>query len=143
MKIARVIVLQAMMITFGIVVVVGASLAFEHFSGSETWTLEWYQPLSFALCGVLGAIPTVVWQNLESLTRRQFIVRLILHCLVLYVVVMTCGYLFKWYTVLDGFIGVSISFFIVYGFVWAVTILGLKHDEKEMNAAIDMIRDEE
>ena len=131
------------MITFGIVAIIGLSLAIQHFRGDETWAIQWYHPLSFIACGILGAIPTVVWQNLESLTQKQFIVRLILHCLILYAVVMACGYFFKWYTESSGFIGVSISFFLVYAFVWAATIFGLKQDEKELNAAIDQIRDEE
>ena len=143
MKIVKVIVMQAMMITFGIVAVVGLSVAVEHVNGEYIWQMEWYHPLSFILTGILGAIPTVVWQNLESLSKKQFIVRLILHCLTLYVVVMACGFFFKWYTELSGFIGVSISFILVYAFVWAATIFGFKQDEKELNAAIDQIRDEE
>ena len=143
MKMVRIIVMQAMMITFGIVAVIGLSLAIQHFNSGDSWQIQWYHPLSFIVCGILGAVPTVVWQNLESLTKKQFIVRLILHCLILYCVVMACGYFFKWYTEISGFLGVSISFFLVYGFVWAATMFGLKHDEKEINAAIDRIRDKE
>ncbi|MBO4680055.1 MAG: DUF3021 family protein [Lachnospiraceae bacterium] len=143
MKILKLIIMQAMMITFGIVAVIGISLAVEHYSGAEVWQMEWYHPLSYIFTGILGAIPTVVWQNLESLSKKQFIVRLILHCIVLYAVVMACGYFFKWYTELSGFIGVSISFLLIYGFVWAATIFGFKQDEKQLNAAIDQIRDEE
>ena len=143
MKIVKVIVFQAMMITFGIVAVVGISTAVEHFRGAGEWSIQWYHPLSFILCGILGAIPTVVWYNMEALNKKQFLVRLILHCLCLYIVVMACGYFFKWYSALDGFIGVSISFFLVYGFVWAATAFGFKQDEKEISAAIDKIRDED
>ena len=143
MKMVRIIVMQAMMITFGIVAIIGLSLAIQHFSGGDTWQIQWYHPFSFIVTGILGAIPTVVWQNLESLTKKQFVVRLILHCLILYCVVMACGFFFKWYTELSGFIGVSISFFLVYGFVWAATVFGLKQDDKEINAALEQIRDED
>ena len=143
MKIIKTILLQAMMISYGILAEIGISVAISHFVSGESWTLEWYHPLSFVLCGLLGAIPTYIWRNMESLTKKQFIVRLILHCLALYVIVMFCGYIFKWYTVLDGFVAVSIGFFIVYAFVWAATYFFYRQEDKAINAAIDMIRDEE
>lgn len=143
MKIIKTILLQAMMISYGILAEISISIAIAHLMGGESWILEWYHPLSFILCGLLGAIPTYIFRNMESLSRKQFVVRLILHCLVLYAIVMLFGYIFKWYTVPDGFIAVSIGFFIVYAFVWLATYFFYRQEDKAINAAIDMIRDEE
>ncbi len=143
MKIIKTILLQAMMISYGILAEIGISVAITHLMGGESMTLEWYHPLSFVLCGLLGAIPTYIWRNMESLTKRQFAVRLILHCLVLYAIVMLFGYVFKWYTMPDGFIAVSVGFFIVYAFVWVATYFFYRQEDKAINAAIDKIRDEE
>ena len=114
-----------------------------HFLGDDTIVFEWYQPISYVLCGFIGAIATLILQNLDRLTIRQLVVRVVLHCLVLYAAVSLCGYLFKWYTNLFGYVSVSIAFFLIYGFVWLATGYFTKMDEKEINEALKEIRDED
>ena len=143
MKTLKLILFQAVCISFGILVIVGTGGVIDHILGENTIVFDWYQPISFVLCGFLGALATLVLLNLDKLTIRQLIVRIVFHCLLLYAAVTFCGYIFKWYTNLYGFIGVSISFFLIYGCVWFATGYFTKMDEKEINEALKEIRDEE
>ena len=75
--------------------------------------------------------------------KNKFIVRIVLHCIGLYAIVSVFGWVFKWYTKLDGFIFMSVIFFAVYVFTWIVTLWFHKRDDKQINKALDDIRDEE
>jgi cbb3-type cytochrome oxidase subunit 3 len=44
---------------------------------------------------------------------------------------------------MDGFIFMTIIFFMVYVFVWLMTLWFHKRDENQINKALDDIRDEE
>ncbi|MBO4616469.1 MAG: DUF3021 family protein [Lachnospiraceae bacterium] len=141
MKTLKLILFQAVCISFGILVLVGAVGVINHFLGDDTMVFAWYQPISYVFCGLLGAIATLVLQNLDKLSLKQLVVRVVFHCLLLYAAVAVCGYVFKWYSNLYGFIGVSLGFFVIYGFVWLATGYFTKMDEKEINAALNDIRD--
>ncbi|MBR6308911.1 MAG: DUF3021 family protein [Lachnospiraceae bacterium] len=141
MKTLKLILFQGVCISFGILVLVGTGGVIDHFLGENTITFDWYQPMSFVFCGFLGALATLVLTNLDKLTIKQLIVRVVFHCLMLYAAVSFCGYIFKWYSNLYGFIGVSLGFFVIYGFVWFATGYFTKMDEKEINEALNDIRD--
>lgn len=53
--------------------------------------------------------------------KKQFIVRLILHCVLLYGIVILAGYLFRWYGNVFEFVFVTSSFFLIYALVWLAT----------------------
>ena len=53
------------------------------------------------------------------------------------------GWLFKWYTQLDGFIFMTVIYFAVYAFTWIVTLWFHKREDSQINKALDDIRDEE
>lgn len=110
--------------------------------GNET-NLPWYIPISIILCGFICAIPTVMWNHREALTRKQFRVRLILHFLSLYLIIAAMGALFQWYDSVQGLLGISVTFFIVYLFVWLATYWITKKDDREINEALKNIRDQE
>ena len=71
------------------------------------------------------------------------VVKFGLHGLSLYAIVIGMGWLFGWYQELDGFIGVSIVFLLVYGFVWLSSRWMDKQDAKKINQALEAIRDNE
>ena len=108
-----------------------------------SFALSWLQLLSVVLTGALCSIPTLFWLTDSDVPKNKFIVRIILHCIFLYVIVSLFGWIFKWYVHLDGFIMMTVIFFLVYAFVWAVTLWFHKRDDNRINKALDDIRDEE
>ena len=108
-----------------------------------SFNLTWLQLVSVILTGALCSLPTVFWLADTDIPKNKFIVRIILHCIGLYAIVSLFGYIFKWYVKLDGFIMVTIIYFLVYVFVWIVTLWFHKRDDNKINKALDDIRDEE
>ena len=108
-----------------------------------SFNLTWLQLVSVILTGALCSLPTVFWLADTDIPKNKFIVRIILHCIGLYAIVSLFGYIFKWYVKLDGFIMVTIIYFLVYVFVWVVTLWFHKRDDNKINKALDDIRDEE
>ena len=137
---------QTMMISFAILVgIILEGLAYCLLVGAPlaSFSLTWLQLLSVVLTGALCSIPTLIWLQDKEYTKKQFMVRLILHCLGLYVIVSLFGLVFKWYTQIDGFVMMTLIFFMVYVFVWLVTLWFHKRDDNRINKALDEIRDEE
>ena len=133
---------QAMTISTGIFFCIGLEGVCFHFMGDDI-SLEWYHPISIILAGILCALPSLIWLQEEHLNRRQFIVRLVLHCIFLFAVVSLMGYLFHWYTDIIGYSFVVAAYFIVYVFVWGVSYWLGARDESKINEALKDIQDEE
>lgn len=108
-----------------------------------SFNLTWLQLVSVILTGALCSLPTVFWLADTDIPKNKFIVRIILHCIGLYAIVSLFGYIFKWYVKLDGFIMMTVIYFLVYVFVWIVTLWFHKRDDNKINKALDDIRDEE
>ena len=110
----------------------------------STFNLSWLQLVSVILTGAVCSLPTVFWLVSDTdIPKNKYIVRIILHCIGLYAVVSLFGWVFKWYTQLGGFIMITIIYFMVYVFVWCVSLWFHKRDENQINKALDDIRDEE
>lgn len=138
----KVLFLQVLMISTGIVAVMSIEGVVYHLMG-DTFMLDWYHPLSILVAAVLCTIPSVLFSGFEEWPKSKFMVRLVIHALILYAVVAGLGYLFHWYSAFSGFICVSIGYFFVYVFVWVVTMWTNKRAANEINVALDNIRDEE
>lgn len=138
----KVIFQQMVMITSGIFVVIAISGVVSHVRG-EVFYLEWYQPLSVLVSGFFCAVPTLMWLTGEELTKKQFIARLVFHCLLLFGIISLIGYLFRWYTTPGGYLVVAAAYFIIYIFVWLATGWLDKQDEAKINSALKDIQDEE
>ena len=109
-----------------------------------SFNLSWLQLVSVILTGAVCSLPTIFWLVSDTdIPKNKFIVRIILHCIGLYAVVSLFGWVFKWYTQIDGFIMITIIYFLVYVFVWCVSLWFHKRDENQINKALDDIRDEE
>ena len=107
------------------------------------FNLSWLQLVSVILTGAVCSLPTILWLVDSDVSKNRFIVRIILHCIGLYAIVSLFGWVFKWYTNINGFIMISIIYFAVYVFVWIVSLWLYKRDENRINKALDDIRDEE
>lgn len=109
-----------------------------------SFNLSWLQLVSVIVTGAVCSLPTIFWLVTDNdLPKNKYIVRIILHCIGLYAVVSLFGWIFKWYTQIDGFIMITIIFFLVYVFVWCVSLWFHKRDENQINKALEDIRDEE
>lgn len=109
-----------------------------------SFNLSWLQLVSVILTGAVCSLPTIFWLVSDTdIPKNKYIVRIIFHCIGLYAVVSLFGWIFKWYTQIDGFIMITIIYFLVYVFVWCVSLWFHKRDENQINKALDDIRDEE
>lgn len=137
---------QTMTISFAVLVgIVIEGLIYCLFGGDplDEFKLCWIQLLSVVLTGAVCSVPTVIWLTDFDVPKNKFIVRLILHCIGLYAIVSVFGWIFNWYNKLDGFIFMTIIYFLVYIFVWVVSLWFHKRDDNKINKALDDIRDEE
>ena len=135
-----------MMISFAILVgIILEGVVYCVFGGDplSEFKLSWFQLLSIVLTGAVCSVPTVIWLTASELTKNKFIVMLILHCIGLYAIVSAFGWIFNWYNKLDGFIFMTIIYFLVYIFVWVVSLWFHKRDDNKINKALDDIRDED
>ena len=137
---------QTMTISFAVLVgIVIEGLIYCLFGGDplDEFKLSWIQLLSVVLTGAVCSVPTVIWLTDFDVPKNKFIVRLILHCIGLYAIVSVFGWIFNWYNKLDGFIFMTIIYFLVYIFVWVVSLWFHKRDDNKINKALDDIRDED
>ena len=137
---------QTMMISLAILVgIIIEGLVYCVFGGDplSEFKLSWIQLLSVVLTGAVCSVPTVIWLTDTDMPKNKFIIRLILHCIGLYAIVIAFGRVFNWYNRLDGFIFMTIIYFLVYIFVWVVSLWFHKRDDNKINKALDDIRDEE
>lgn len=143
MKYLKVIFLQALLITVGITFAISLEGLIEHLKGEEMF-FQWYMPGSAIVGGIACAIPSaLLLMNVFEKTKKQFIIRVTIHCVLLYVINSLIGWLFKWFTTWTGFIFVSISYFAVYVFAWVGGFIINRQEDKEINEALKDIRDDE
>ena len=133
---------QAMMISFGIIVGLAIQGVVSH-AIEDSFDLMWYHPLSIVLAGFICTIPNLLLWSERELSKNRYYFRICLHFISLFIIVMLLGYVFKWYSVLEGAIWVAGEFVGIYAFVWIISgWLGLLN-QRQINDALDSIRDEE
>ncbi len=137
---------QTMTISFAILVgIILEGVVYLIFRGESlaSFSLSWIQLLSIVLTGAVCSVPTVIWLTDNDIPKNKFIVQLILHCIGLYAIVAVFGRIFNWYSQLNGFIMMTVIYFMVYVFVWLVSLWIHKREDNKINKALDDIRDEE
>ena len=142
MKKIKLILEQTFMLSFLMQVVMGLEALYSHFT-NDPIAFSWYVPLSILLASFLCSIPTLLFMTERELPKLIQRLLPLLHCLLLYVLVMGMGYLFHWYTTLTYFLVTSVSFFVIYALVWTFSRFLQKYDEKLINDALLTIRDED
>lgn len=93
-------------------------------------------PWQVLLTGILGALPSFLFSFKNEPTKKQFLVRTVIHFIVIETIVMTEGALFEWY---ENFINALILFFVIlaiYIFVWAYSYSMNIHLAKGINTAL-------
>lgn len=137
---------QTMTISFAILVgIILEGVVYLIFRGEslEQFSLSWVQLLSIVVTGAVCSVPTVIWLSDNDIPKNKFIVQLVLHCIGLYAIVAVFGRIFNWYSQANGFIMMTVIYFMVYVFVWLVSLWFHKSEDNKINKALDDIRDEE
>ena len=108
---------------------------------------DWFIPGSIVITSFLCSLITVLFlfvhQDSKDQSKLNFRLRSVIHFILLYLLIMGCGYLFRWYTGTLGFIMTSVIYVIIYHGTCLGTILIFKHEEKIISDALEKIRDEE
>jgi hypothetical protein len=131
--------LQTSFISLGIFLAVGIAQTVMHFLGN-TYSTEWYFLLSVIFAGVLCSLPSFIL-CIEKI--KPFFIRILIQFIMVFAAVSLLGWLFKWYTNIIGYLFVILIFVCVYVFVWVMTKWFYVKEDKEINNALDSIRDEE
>ncbi|SDJ40085.1 Protein of unknown function [Lachnospiraceae bacterium G41] len=131
--------LQTSFISLGIFLAVGTAQTVLHFFGNA-YATEWYFLLSVIFAGVLCSLPSLILYN-EKI--KPFFIKILLHFTLVFAAVSLLGWLFKWYTGFTDYAFVILIFIFVYVFVWVMAKWFYIKEDKEINTALDSIRDEE
>lgn len=131
-----------MMISCGILVAITIEAFVGHLVGDEI-NLNWILLASIIVTGILCSVPTVLLLCEPDIPKNRYIIRIIIHFLCNYAIVCGLGYLFKWYTVLSGFLLLSGVFVLIYIFVWCGSLWTMRGEDRKINDALTEIRDEE
>ena len=131
--------LQTSFISLGIFLAVGIAQTVMHFLGN-TYSTEWYSLLSVIFAGVLCSLPSLILYN-EKI--KPFFIKILIHFTLVFAAVSLLGWLFKWYSDIISYLFVILIFIFVYAFVWIMTKWFYVKEDKEINSALDSIRDEE
>lgn len=142
MRKLKILIQQAMTISTGTVLGIGLEGYFVERQGFE-FALGWEDLIIIVVTGLICAIPSLIWLTEEELTRKQFIIRLIVHCLLLYGMVSGIGYVAHWYRGPVEFAFVSVIYFLVYLFVWLVSYWVGWRNQEQINQALKEIQDKE
>ena len=131
--------LQTSFISLGIFLAVGIAQTVLHFFGN-TYAADWYFLLSVILAGVLCSLPSFI---LYSEKIKPFFIKILIHFTLVFAAVSLLGWLFKWYSGFIDYAIVILIFVFVYAFVWVMTKWFYVKEDKQINSALDSIRDEE
>lgn len=131
--------MQASFISTGIFLGVGIAQIIYYLIGDE-YISEWYFIPSVLLTGILCSLPVLL---LTGENHNHYKLRIAAHFSILFIAVSLLGLLFKWYSNFMGYAIVMLIFICVYVFVWIVTAWIYKEEDKQINSALDSIRDEE
>lgn len=100
-------------------------------------------PLHLLLIGVTSALPSLLFYFKKEPTRRQFVIRVILHFCCIMAVVLGEGWLLGWYESVTDMLSVGAVVVIVYLAVWIITVRVNKNAEDGMNRALKNLNSDE
>lgn len=111
------------------------------FEGNEPLSPE--LPWEIFLTGILGALPSFLFNFKNEPTKKQFRVRTVIHFIVIETVVMTEGALFGWYGGLADALVLFVVILAVYLFVWAYSYFMNMHLASDINAALKRFNEDD
>lgn len=100
-------------------------------------------PWVIMLTGLLTALPSILLYFKTEPTKKQFIIRVIIHFIIIESIVMVEGVLFKWYTSLFEAILIFGMIIIVYVLVWLFSYITNLSTAKGINEALKRFNNED
>ena len=107
----------------------------------DSW--PWYMPFEILGIALVTSFGTLIHCSNHELSKREFIVRSIIHFFVLLGIVIGAGYLFKWWSVLSGLLIVIAIYIFVYVVVFIIMYLKQKNDSNKINEALKKLDNDE
>lgn len=99
-------------------------------------TFSYLFPMQILGVSALTALCSLVYYGKYDMSRKEFIVRIIIHFILISIVVLGFGYLASWYDSIEGALGVFFVFIIVYVFVWIMSFISDKKTSDNINEAL-------
>ncbi|MCH5297648.1 MAG: DUF3021 family protein [Ruminococcus sp.] len=109
----KLVIIHFFIITVGVLFVI--SLA-NTLSGVEYYTADY--PWGIMLVGAITALPSLIFYSKKEISTKQMKIRFIIHFFVVGAIVLTLGYLGKWYTT----VGYAVLVFLMYVFVYVIVL---------------------
>lgn len=122
-------------ITVAVLLVTSISEIIDHgFSFDYTFSTSY--PWTIILTGVLGALPSFLFYFKKEPTRKQFLIRTIIHFVLIVALILTEGKLVGWYSDLGEGLSSFVAILAIYVLVWLATYLTGKNTAKGINKAL-------
>lgn len=137
-KIINTLTYQMLIITFGILLGNGIIALICEMTEAE-YTFSTYFPLAVILTGILTSLPTLIFY----IRKIPYIVKIIIHFIVLLAIIIVVSYILDWSRTLTDFLAVLAVFIPIYIAVWVFTYIKYKRDEKQINKALINNSDED
>lgn len=118
--------LQILLISFGILLGNGILALF------GGWSFSTYFPFAVIITAVFTALPTLLFY----IKKGPYILKIIIHFIILLGVVMLASYGFDWAREFKDFLPVLLVFVPIYIAVWVISYIIFKKDEKQINTAL-------
>ena len=140
MRIVKMIAMQFLLITVGMLLGIGLMNVFTR----DYNDLPWFFPFEILAVALSTALASLVYLSKNELSKKGMMIRQIIHFILLLVIVYSYGYLFKWWSELRGIFIVGAIFLGIYAIVFIVTYRMERKDSFKINEALKKLpKDEE
>lgn len=140
MRIVKMIAMQFLLITVGMLLGIGLMNVFTR----DYNDLPWFFPFEILAVALSTALASLVYFSKNELSKKGMMIRQIIHFILLLVIVYSYGYLFKWWRELSGIFIVGAIFLGIYAIVFIVTYRMERKDSFKINEALKKLpKDEE
>lgn len=103
----------------------------------------WYMPFEVLGIALVTACGTLIHCSTKEVSKKEFIVRSVIHFIVLLGIVVGAGYLFKWWSEIPSLLIICAIFVFVYAVVFTVMYLKQKNDSNKINEALKKLDNDE
>ena len=128
---------------FIITVCVTAAIGFSNLIAGNTEGYPQEFPLHLLLIGATSALPSLLFYFRKEPSRKQFLLRVVLHFLCIITIVMGEGYLLKWYGSFAEAAIIAGIVIAVYIAVWLITMHSNNKAEQGINEALKNFNNDE
>ena len=103
----------------------------------------WYMPFEILGIAFITSLGTLIHCSKNELSKKAYIIRSIIHFIVLLGIVIGTGYLFKWWSEIPSLLIICAIFVFVYIVVFTVMYIKEKNDSNKINEALKKLNNDE